>query len=307
MDRLPIDIHYGATAQSLSSYFEPGTRRPVVLADAFEHWPARTKCTFDFFADHCGSDPGTVPLKFFGGYPAKVTTLGAYIDALDKLMESLPGFWTDAMGNPTSESPDLSDSGSWGYVWRDFKRHPDFYNDIAPFPPAVPNSLATVSTEILRLIGKICGRDLHSIYLGRAGTVTPMHFDFWHSTGSLFQFRGRKQVIFVDPSTVDGSDPARFDPEGPDPASFPGCEGATAYDCVLEPGQMLVIPPGWWHHARCLEDSITLSCNFFHEYNAEEFLANLATHCLALPDGRTLLDRIEAAILSQPCNIGVRH
>ncbi len=306
MDRLPIDILYGATAQDLSRYFEPGTRRPFVLGDAFEHWPARTKWTFDFFAEHFGSDPGTVPLNFFSEFPAKVTTLGAYIGALDKPAASLDGFWTDAEGNPTSQTPEQSDTGPWGFVWRGFKRHPDFYADIALFPSAVPNSLATVSTEVLRLIAKVSGRDLHSIYIGRTGTVTPMHTDFWNSIGTLFQFQGRKQVMLVDPSSVAGNDMDRFDPECPDPEGFPGCESASVYQGVLDPGQMLVIPPDWWHYTRCLDNSITLSCNYFNDYNAAEFLQRLTAGCGAMPDGQAMLDRIMAEIPRHPHNVGGR-
>ncbi len=307
MDRLPIDVLYGATAQSLSSFFEPDTRRPVVLGDAFEHWPARSKWTFDFFADHCGSDPGTVPMGFFGEYPATVTTLGGYIGAFDKPVDSLPGFWIDANGNPTREPPAVSDHGPWGFGWKSFKQHPDLYADISPFPSEVPNSVATASIEILRLIAQICGRDLHSIYIGRSGTITPMHIDFWSSNGSLFQFQGRKQVILVDPGSVAGDTMEGFDPECPDPAKFPGSENASIYEGVLEPGQVLVIPPDWWHYTRCLDNSITLSCNFFNRYNAAGFLPKRTEECLARPDGQIALDRIEAAIPSLQRFFGSRH
>ena len=47
------------------------------------------------------------------------------------------------------------------------------------------------------------------------------------------------------------------------PADFP----VTFKDFVLEPGEALFIPAGWWHHVRALDVSISLGMNHFAKEN----------------------------------------
>ena len=65
------------------------------------------------------------------------------------------------------------------------------------------------------------------------------------------------------------------DPEQPDVERFPLFERATAYECVIGPGDALFIPPDWWHHVRGLEKSITMSNNFFNETNFSEHMTRI--------------------------------
>ena len=40
---------------------------------------------------------------------------------------------------------------------------------------------------------------------------------------------------------------------------FPKVEGLDFIDCVLEEGEMLYIPPKWWHYVRSLSTSFSVS------------------------------------------------
>jgi len=40
---------------------------------------------------------------------------------------------------------------------------------------------------------------------------------------------------------------------------FPGLADAPFRDCLLRPGQMLYVPPGWWHYVRALTISFSVS------------------------------------------------
>ena len=296
MNIVEIERRACAEAADLTEFFAPPTRRPLVLTDAFDHWPARRKWSFDYFSGHCGSEHGTVPWGFSSAFPAKLTTLGAYIAGLDKPLEDLSGFWIGADGAPTSEMPQLSPSGPWGFVWRSFRQSRDLYDDIAPFPPSVPNSLATEPVDVLRQIGKISGRDLHSIYIGRRGTMTPFHVDFFHTFGSLFQFEGKKKVWLVAPTPQLVEIPASFDPEQPDADQGHSLAGIAVHHATLEPGQCVIMPPDWWHCTRAMDHSITLSCNFFNEFNACEFMPCLrqaADKSKQPGDFRALMDRLD--------------
>ena len=48
-----------------------------------------------------------------------------------------------------------------------------------------------------------------------------------------------------------------------DPARFPDLGGLHAYEVMLGPGEALFVPLGWWHQARALDFSVTLTFTSF--------------------------------------------
>jgi ribosomal protein L16 Arg81 hydroxylase len=38
-------------------------------------------------------------------------------------------------------------------------------------------------------------------------------------------------------------------------------------ECVLEPGEILFLPVGWWHYVEALDISVTLASTNFHWQN----------------------------------------
>jgi hypothetical protein len=104
------------------------------------------------------------------------------------------------------------------------------------------------------------------VWLGPAGTVTPLHCDF---TDNLFaQIWGRKRLRLFPPHhapflytrqanpRLHGSS---FDPEAPDYERYPLASRAREVVCEVKAGEMLFIPSGWFHHVRSLE--LSLSAN----------------------------------------------
>ena len=47
--------------------------------------------------------------------------------------------------------------------------------------------------------------------------------------------------------------------ENVDTSRFPLFHEAPYVDCVLEPGQMLYIPSGWWHFVKAMGVSFSIS------------------------------------------------
>jgi len=104
------------------------------------------------------------------------------------------------------------------------------------------------------------------VWLGPAGTVTPLHCDY---TDNLFaQVWGSKRFRLFPPHherflytwqagpVLFGS---RFDPEAPDYEALPAARQAEEVQCVLEPGELLFLPSGWFHHVRALELSLSVN------------------------------------------------
>jgi ribosomal protein L16 Arg81 hydroxylase len=60
---------------------------------------------------------------------------------------------------------------------------------------------------------------------------------------------------------------AAIDADKPDLRRFPEWSDARVIDVVVEPGEALFIPVGWWHHVRSLDVSISLSLTNFRYPN----------------------------------------
>ena len=106
------------------------------------------------------------------------------------------------------------------------------------------------------------------LWYGPAGTVTPLHHDTMNIL--IAQVAGRKRFRLIPPEY------RRYlynnigvfsdvDCESPDLARHPEFRHARVADIILEPGQALFMPVGWWHHARALDVSMTVTfTNFIH-------------------------------------------
>ncbi|MGJ7495974.1 cupin-like domain-containing protein [Variovorax sp. RT4R15] len=129
-------------------------------------------------------------------------------------------------------------------------RRPEFaplLDDIGSLPPLCDRSQLT---------------NRSSFWFGPAGTVTPLH----HDTLMLFhtQVVGRKRWRFVSPLEWSRVYNLRnvfsdVDLERPDPARFPAFADATVLEVVVEPGETMFLPLGWWHQVASLDVSLSFS------------------------------------------------
>jgi hypothetical protein len=110
------------------------------------------------------------------------------------------------------------------------------------------------------------GEGTAKLWLGPNGTVTPLHYDE-HSV--LFaQIYGRKRFKLIpsfDTPRMYVRDRyySEVDPERVDPRRHPDFLEASVADVVVEPGDLLFLPVGWWHWAKSLSVSISATfCSF---------------------------------------------
>ncbi|GAB4821348.1 hypothetical protein N2152v2_008394 [Parachlorella kessleri] len=103
-------------------------------------------------------------------------------------------------------------------------------------------------------------------WFGPPGTVTPLHTDPHHNL--LCQVVGSKYLRIYTPEDTPALYPfteglttnsSQVDLDSPDPRRFPAFASAPFRDCVLAPGQMLYLPPGWWHYVKALTTSFSVS------------------------------------------------
>ncbi|MCC6846895.1 MAG: cupin-like domain-containing protein [Deltaproteobacteria bacterium] len=103
-------------------------------------------------------------------------------------------------------------------------------------------------------------------WVGKAGTVTPMHRDVPHNLN--VHLTGRKRWLLYPPGGAGMYSRGIFsgmpnfssvDPEAPDDERYPRFRGKRAVGGVVGEGETLFIPHGWWHHTRALDDTVAVN------------------------------------------------
>jgi hypothetical protein len=258
--------------------------KPVVVTDAIQGWPARSKWTFDYLKKSYGSDFATAKPSFTSDV-VKLTKLGSYIDHLDTPTEEVPGFWIESKTHkPTTPPAQPYHSPLYLMGWRAFD-HPELRDDIQPAPYFISDWLLSLTPTLRDLLQWTYGREYTAVYIGPEGSLSTLHYDFGHCLGYLAQIQGRKRAILFSPSDSKYMYNGQVDPEHPDLERFALYDRATPYECVIEPGELLFVPPGWWHWVRGLEKSITVAHNFFNDVNFSQHLTNILRRLPRLVQG----------------------
>ena len=105
-----------------------------------------------------------------------------------------------------------------------------------------------------------------NLWIGGSGCVSPLHHDALPNF--LAQIKGRKKLVLFSPKDSIHLYPiqekgighmSEVNIRNVDYSRFPLFRKAVPYDCILEPGDVLYIPSGWWHEVSSLDPSITLN------------------------------------------------
>jgi hypothetical protein len=125
-----------------------------------------------------------------------------------------------------------------------------------------------------------------SMYITATGVLTKAHYD--RHAGFLMHIYGRKHALILSPKYFQQIYPVHNLATGedrrslvnlrsPDLNAHPRVVELEAMETILEPGDMLFIPPNWWHEIEALEVSISLRANVENKLfsNLEEILSYL--------------------------------
>ncbi|NJK37404.1 MAG: cupin-like domain-containing protein [Oscillatoriales cyanobacterium RM2_1_1] len=111
-------------------------------------------------------------------------------------------------------------------------------------------------------------------WFGPQGTVTPLHHDPVNLM--LAQVLGRKRILLILPQQT----PYLYNQVGvfskvniecPDYEKYPLFNQVKPIEIILEPGEVIFIPVGWWHYVRSLDTSISVSFTNFVFPNAYDW------------------------------------
>jgi hypothetical protein len=215
------------------------TMNPLIITDLAKEWPAYTKWTWDYFKEIVGNEKvglynnvksdAYTPINTADDYK----TFGEYIDMIRKG----PAGWRIFLFNIFQHAPQLTKDFTWpDHLMKGFvKRYP-------------------------------------MLFVGGETSITHMHFDIDLSHILHTQFSGKKRVLlfpneeqyklyrkpFEVLSLVDFSH--YHEQNGnPDYNAFPAVKYAKGYEVILEHGDTLFMPAGYWHHMEYLESGFAMS------------------------------------------------
>jgi hypothetical protein len=212
---------------------------PVIIRDLSHQWPAYTKWNWNYFKELVGdkrvplynnikSDAYT-PINSADDYK----TFGEYID----MISHGPAGWRIFLFNIFDHAPQLINDFTWPeHMMKGFvKKYP-------------------------------------MLFTGGATSITHMHFDIDLSNILHTQFAGRKRVLlfpfeeqyklyrkpFEVLSLADFSN-YYMQNGSPDYEKFPALKLAQGVEAILEHGDTLFMPAGWWHHMEYLDSGFAMS------------------------------------------------
>lgn len=238
---------------------------PLVITGAMEHWPA--------LHERPWSDPSYLMRKTLGGRRLVPVELGrSYTDeGWGQKIITFKEFVDKYILDPYRERI--------AYLAQHdlFAQIPSLRNDISipdlcyTDPPSPPAGSSGAKKNLPHL-----EEPLLNAWFGPAGTISPLHTDPYHNI--LCQVVGRKYVRLyspdqsvklyprgieegIDMSNTSGVPPEQVemhledDPEG----EFGLFAEAKYVETILNEGESLYIPVGWWHYVRSLTVSFSVS------------------------------------------------
>jgi hypothetical protein len=103
------------------------------------------------------------------------------------------------------------------------------------------------------------------MFFGAKGIKVRIHQDMDMSNVMLTQFQGRKRVMLVAPEysrllyKLPFNTHSLIDLDNPDLDKYPGLRYIKVYDCMLEPGETLFMPSGYWHYITYVDSGFAVS------------------------------------------------
>jgi histone arginine demethylase JMJD6 len=244
--------------------------KPVVMRGALTRWKALGKWTPDFFKRQFADMRFTIRDKEYGqtGHAEGDEVEFTMAHFIDRVTES-----TNAKPAPYFRNKILSEM------------FPSLMQDIDPLPEYFfPNWLS--DRYLVDKVGTVLNRGAAiEIYIGGEGGAFPvLHYDGAGTHAFLAQLYGRKQYVVYPPDQERFLYPSPAKPnlslinsvETPDLDKFPLFAQATPIIFNLEPGELLFVPSHWWHTAKILTPSITISANVLNQSNWHELVEYVA-------------------------------
>jgi hypothetical protein len=219
-----------------------------------------------------------------------------FIDYLTAPDGRAPGLWVDSETlHPCAGPADISDYPLY-LPWRAFATHPELLDDIKLSPVFVEDWLPLLPEAFRVVMDQATQYFSAGVLIGPKGSQLGLHYDFLRSHAYLAQIVGRKRCVLFSPEDSAALYDGKADVAAPDFDKFPLLQNVTAYECILEPGELLFIPSRWWHHVVGLEKTVTVNYNFFNRMNFGGYVTLLLRELPAMVEGIAQLPEARDAL-----------
>jgi hypothetical protein len=247
---------------------------PVIVTDATKSWKALSTWSLDFFKQNYGSET-VVPGIGIYGKSRRVMKIADFLDYVELPTAKRRGFWIDLeTKRPREERPEDNAAPLYLHDQNLFLTHSNLLEDVTPNPDCIDDWLALLPEDLQRLLQSTRYYQ-RGLLIGPKDSVSNLHYDFLDTHAYLAPIIGKKLCILFSPEDSDFLYDGAVNPEIPDVESFPLFSQARAFLCILEPGELLLIPSRWWHYVRNLEKTITVNYNFFNRSNFGQYFISL--------------------------------
>ena len=206
-------------------------RTPVLIADLAQQWPAVQNWTPEYLSARYGDQSVRLYDASFGD-PGE-----HYMDSFDTMS------FADFLRETLVEGRDLR-----MFLYNISRQIPELLDDVV-FPE----------------LGLHFSRRFVYTFFGCQGSTTPLHYDIdmGHVFYTAIQGRRRVRLFAPDQSPALHRHPftvrSYANLDTPDFAEHPALASAQGFEVVVEPGQTLFLPSGYWHEFHYLDAGFGLS------------------------------------------------
>jgi len=108
------------------------------------------------------------------------------------------------------------------------------------------------------------------MFIGGKSTMVPLHYDFMYDDGLLTQLFGRKEIILIDQSQshllyrLPFNSTSMVNLFDPNFDMYPNLKKVKAYRTILEHGDTIYIPSGFWHQMIYTDASLSIGFRKWH-------------------------------------------
>jgi hypothetical protein len=220
----------GLTRESFKERYL-STQTPVIITDLIDQWPAKNKWSLEFFKQ----EYGYLEVPVFSANASKAGK--SYMSPDTKML--LKEYICTIQQGPT----DLR-----LFLFNIFNHAPELKKDY------------TIHTIMDGLYN-----EFPFTFFGGAGSKVAMHYDIDLSHVFLTQFDGRKRVVlfgpeysrhlYQQPFTV----ASYVNVDNPDYEKYPALKNVKGYDCIIERGDTIFMPSGYWHYITYLDSGFSMN------------------------------------------------
>jgi hypothetical protein len=235
MQLRPVDrVETISAADFKKNYYN--SKRPLIITGLAKQWPAYNKWNWDYFTEVVGNKEVGVYNNIKSDAYTPINTADAYMKFGDYLQRVKKGPLELRI-----------------FLFNIFQHAPQLVNDFAWPEELMPGFV----------------KKYPMLFVGGEGSVTHMHFDIDMSHILHTQFMGKKRVLlfpfeeqyrlYRKPWEVLSMANFAGYNERFDYAKFPAVRLAKGYEVILDHGDTLFMPAGYWHHMEYINSGFAMS------------------------------------------------